>query len=94
MDSLRNRWYLMQIKSFAESSHTTRPTISPDLSGDLRIFPNFQIILYNNFQAAWVKMRRCVTRRLIVNHAVCKYDQIFVHSMHKGEYLSKSPDFS
>jgi len=61
--------------------------MSPDLSGDLRIFLNFQIILYNHFQAAWVKMRRCLTRRLIVNHAVCKSDQIFFRSMHKGEYL-------
>jgi len=64
----------------------------------LRIFPgisgfvfDFRNSLHNHFQAAWITMRRRVTRRLVVIQAVWIGDQCFVH---KAKYLSKYPDFS
>jgi hypothetical protein len=64
---------------------------SPDF---FRRLERFSITIVLKLQAAWVTMRRRVTRRLIGIQAVCKCHHSFFRSTHKGQYLPRSLDFS
>jgi len=75
----------MHCHYYSKTLSTCRPTISPDLSGDLRIFPILKILsksIVFQCQTAWITVRRRVTRRLIGIQAVWKYQHSFFHSTH------------